>query len=52
MNIPEKFIVFETMHAADERFPVESVNFGTGAVYRALQLYTIVKVLFVLLLYY
>jgi len=39
MNLPEEFIFFNLMHAADERIPVEAVNFGTDAVYRALQLY-------------
>jgi hypothetical protein len=39
MNLPEEFIFFETMHAADERIPVEAVGFGTNAVYTALQLY-------------
>lgn len=39
MNLPEEFIFFNLIHAADERIPVEAVNFGTNAVYRALQLY-------------
>jgi len=39
MNLPEEFIFFNLIHAADERIPVEAVNFGTDAVYRALQLY-------------
>ncbi|MFC1871997.1 M20/M25/M40 family metallo-hydrolase [Chloroflexota bacterium] len=39
MNLPEEFIFFDLMHAADERIPVEAVNFGTDAVYRTLQLY-------------
>ena len=39
MNLPEEFIFFNLMHAADERIPVEAVNFGTDAVFRALQLY-------------
>jgi len=38
MNLPKKFIFFETIHAADERIPVEAVNFGANAVYEALQL--------------
>jgi acetylornithine deacetylase/succinyl-diaminopimelate desuccinylase-like protein len=39
MNLPEEFIFFNLIHAADERIPVEAVNFGANAVYNALQLY-------------
>jgi acetylornithine deacetylase/succinyl-diaminopimelate desuccinylase-like protein len=39
MNLPEEFIFFNLIHAADERIPIEAVNFGADAVYRALQLY-------------
>ena len=39
MNLPEDFIFFNLMHAADERIPVEAVNFGANAVYKALELY-------------
>jgi len=39
MNLPEEFIFFNLIHAADERIPVEAMNFGTNAVYKALQLY-------------
>ena len=39
MNLPEEFIFSNLLHAADERIPVESVNFGANAVYDALQLY-------------
>ena len=38
MNLPEEFIFFNLIHAADERIPVEAVNFGVNAVYEALQL--------------
>jgi acetylornithine deacetylase/succinyl-diaminopimelate desuccinylase-like protein len=39
MNLPEEFIFFNLIHAADERIPVEAVTFGTDVVYRALQLF-------------
>jgi acetylornithine deacetylase/succinyl-diaminopimelate desuccinylase-like protein len=39
MNLPEEFIFFNLIHAADERIPVEAVNFGANAVYKALQFY-------------
>lgn len=39
MNLPEEFSFFQTIHAADERIPVEAVNFGTNAIYRVLQRY-------------
>ncbi|MAF85555.1 MAG: peptidase M20 [Dehalococcoidales bacterium] len=38
MNLPEEFILFNLIHAADERIPVEAVNFGANAIYEALQL--------------
>ncbi len=37
MNLPEEFFFFNLIHAADERIPVEAVNFGANAVYEALQ---------------
>ncbi len=37
MNLPEEFVFFNLIHAADERIPVEAVNFGANAVYEALQ---------------
>ncbi len=37
MNLPAEFNFTETMHAADERIPVEAVAFGTDAIYKALQ---------------
>jgi acetylornithine deacetylase/succinyl-diaminopimelate desuccinylase-like protein len=37
MSLPEEFNFMETVHAANERIPVEAVEFGTRAVYQALQ---------------
>ncbi|MFQ5795279.1 MAG: M20/M25/M40 family metallo-hydrolase [Candidatus Bipolaricaulia bacterium] len=37
MNLPEEFNFLRTVHAADERIPVEAVDFGTDAVYEVLQ---------------
>ncbi len=39
MNLPEEFVFFQTIHAANERIPVEAVDFGANAVYQVLQLY-------------
>ena len=39
MNLPDDFNFIKTIHAADERIPIESVNFGADAVYRLLQRY-------------
>jgi acetylornithine deacetylase/succinyl-diaminopimelate desuccinylase-like protein len=39
MNLPEGFDFFNTIHAADERIPVEAVEFGTQAIYRVLECY-------------
>ena len=39
MNLPEEFIFFKTIHGVDERIPIKAVDFGTNAVYKALQLY-------------
>jgi acetylornithine deacetylase/succinyl-diaminopimelate desuccinylase-like protein len=39
MNLPDDFGFLRSVHAADERIPVESVEFGTSAVYQALQRY-------------
>lgn len=39
MNLPQEFTFFETIHAANERIPVEAVNFGANAVYKLLQCY-------------
>jgi acetylornithine deacetylase/succinyl-diaminopimelate desuccinylase-like protein len=37
MNLPAGFDFWSTVHGADERAPVEAVEFGAEAVYRALQ---------------
>ena len=39
MNLPEEFVFFNLIHAADERIPLEAVNFGANAVYEALKHY-------------
>src|SRR6266566_6756033 len=36
MNLPEGFDFSRTIHAADERIPVEAMGFGTNAIYEAL----------------
>lgn len=37
MKLPPEFDFSLTMHAADERIPVEALDFGTAAIYEALQ---------------
>jgi acetylornithine deacetylase/succinyl-diaminopimelate desuccinylase-like protein len=37
MPLPEDFNFAQTIHAADERIPVESVGFGSDAIYELLQ---------------
>jgi len=37
MNLPEGFDFSRTIHAADERVPVEAMDFGTNAIYEALR---------------
>jgi acetylornithine deacetylase/succinyl-diaminopimelate desuccinylase-like protein len=37
MALPEDFNFMKTIHAADERIPVEALHFGTEAIYRVLQ---------------
>ncbi|GAG22137.1 unnamed protein product, partial [marine sediment metagenome] len=37
MNLPEEFNFLQLIHASDERIPVESLDFGTNAVYKALE---------------
>jgi len=39
MNLPADFNFGNTIHAADERIPVEAVDFGANAVYKLLQRY-------------
>jgi acetylornithine deacetylase/succinyl-diaminopimelate desuccinylase-like protein len=37
MKLPKDFNFTETIHAADERIPIEAVEFGSNAIYLALQ---------------
>jgi acetylornithine deacetylase/succinyl-diaminopimelate desuccinylase-like protein len=37
MSLPREFKFLETVHAADERIPVEAVEFGTEMLYRLIQ---------------
>ncbi len=37
MQLPDDFNFVQTIHAADERVPVESIAFGTDAIYKAMQ---------------
>jgi len=37
MSLPEEFSFMETIHGVNERIPVEAVEFGTRAIYQALQ---------------
>ena len=39
MKLPADFNFMQTIHAKDERIPVESVTFGAAAIYKALQRY-------------
>ena len=39
MNLPPSFNFFETIHAADERIPLEAVQFGADAMFQAITLY-------------
>ena len=39
MNLPPGLQLLQKAHAADECIPVESLDFGASAIYRALQLY-------------
>ncbi len=39
-KLPREFKFLETVHAADERIPVEAIEFGTEIVYRLLQRFT------------
>lgn len=39
MQLPKDFSFSATIHAADERIPVEAMNFGTQAIFMALQRY-------------
>jgi hypothetical protein len=37
MTLPENFNFTETIHAANERVPAAAIEFGTQAIYKALQ---------------
>jgi acetylornithine deacetylase/succinyl-diaminopimelate desuccinylase-like protein len=37
MPLPEEFNFSQTIHSADEKIPVDAVEFGANAIYRALQ---------------
>jgi acetylornithine deacetylase/succinyl-diaminopimelate desuccinylase-like protein len=37
LHLPDNFSFIGTIHAADERVPVEAVEFGARAVYQAIQ---------------
>ena len=37
MKLPEEFLFANLAHAADERIPVEALDFGTEAILQALQ---------------
>lgn len=37
MQFPEEFKFVQTIHAADERIPIETIGFGTNAIYELLQ---------------
>jgi len=39
MRLPEDFNFSVTIHAADERIPVEALDFGAQAIYQALQMF-------------
>ena len=39
MKLPEDFAFFDVIHGADERIPVEAVEFGTEAMYKAIRRY-------------
>ncbi len=39
MNLPPSFNFFETIHAADERIPIESVEFGANAMFEVINRY-------------
>ncbi|MBA3532209.1 MAG: M20/M25/M40 family metallo-hydrolase, partial [Ardenticatenales bacterium] len=39
MRMPEGFNFIQTIHAADERIPVDALEFGSAAIYEALRRY-------------
>jgi hypothetical protein len=40
MSLPEDFNFMETVHGVNERIPVKALEFGTHAIYQALQRFT------------
>jgi acetylornithine deacetylase/succinyl-diaminopimelate desuccinylase-like protein len=40
MKLPEDFNRIGLVHAADERVPVDAIDFGTKAIYQAIQRYS------------
>ena len=36
-DLPQDFNFSQTIHAADERIPIEAVTFGTNAIYEVLK---------------
>jgi len=41
MSLPRDFNFWQTMHAANERIPVEALTFGTDAIYKLLQRFSL-----------
>jgi acetylornithine deacetylase/succinyl-diaminopimelate desuccinylase-like protein len=39
MKLPEDFKFFDTIHAADERIPIEAIEFGADAIYEVIRRY-------------
>ena len=39
MQLPDSLVFWQLVHAADERLPVEAVDFGAEAIYKVLQTY-------------
>jgi acetylornithine deacetylase/succinyl-diaminopimelate desuccinylase-like protein len=39
MKLPPDFNFFKTIHAADERIPMDALAFGTDAIYELLNRY-------------
>ena len=37
LKLPDDFQFISTIHAADERLPVDAMDFGVEAIYRAIQ---------------
>jgi len=39
MRLPAGFSFFDTIHAADERIPMDAVRFGADTIYRLIERY-------------